>query len=72
MPGVVADTGRGGSEALLSVKEVARELGIATATVYGLCAEGRLTHVRILNVIRVARSDLEAFVATCRGPRPKR
>jgi excisionase family DNA binding protein len=56
---------------LLSVKDVARQLGIATATVYGLCVEGRLRHVRILNVIRVAPSDLAAFVAACRGGRPR-
>jgi excisionase family DNA binding protein len=47
---------------LLSVKDVAQQLGIATATVYGLCADGRLAHVRILNIIRVAKSDLDAFV----------
>ena len=50
----------GTDERPLSVKEVARQLGIATATVYGLCAEGRLPHVRILTVIRVAKSDLDA------------
>jgi hypothetical protein len=30
---------------LLSVKEVAEQLRVATATVYGLCADGRLAHV---------------------------
>jgi hypothetical protein len=38
--------------------------GLATATVYGLCADGRLAHVRILNVIRVGPVDLAAFVAS--------
>jgi excisionase family DNA binding protein len=57
---------------LLSVKEVAEHLAVATATVYGLCADGRLAHVRILNVIRIAPSDLAAFVAACRHPhRPR-
>jgi len=56
---------------LLSVKEVACQLGIATATVYGLCAERRLAHVRILNGIRVAKSDLDAFIASCHSARPK-
>ena len=51
-------------EPLLSVKQVAEQLGIATATVYGLCADGRLAHVRILNVIRIAPSDLGAFIAS--------
>jgi hypothetical protein len=31
-------------------------------TVYGLCAEGTLPHVRILNAIRIAPPDLQAFV----------
>lgn len=58
-----------GGEPLLSVKQVAKQLGVATATVYGLCADGRLAHVRILNVIRVAPVDLAAFVASKRNPR---
>ena len=53
-------------EPLLSVKQVAAQLGIATATVYGLCADGRLAHVRVLSVIRIAPSDLAAFVASQR------
>ena len=60
------------SKPLLSVKEVARRLGIATATVYGLCAEGLLAHVRILNVIKVTPSDLDGFVASRRSARPRR
>jgi excisionase family DNA binding protein len=61
-----------GGEALLSVKQVAKQLGVSTATVYGLCADGRLAHVRILNVIRVAPVDLAAFVASQHHPvRPR-
>jgi excisionase family DNA binding protein len=48
--------------ALLSVSEVARRLGVCSATVYALCARGALRHVRVLNAIRVAPRDLEAFV----------
>jgi len=48
--------------ALLSVRQVAGQLGVCTATVYALCANGELRHVRVLNAIRVAPSDLEAFV----------
>jgi excisionase family DNA binding protein len=44
------------------VKEVGRQLGLSTATVYGLCAAGTLPHVRILNAIRVAQADLVAFI----------
>jgi excisionase family DNA binding protein len=47
---------------LLSVRQVASQLGVCTATVYALCARGALPHVRVLNAIRVAPGDLEAFV----------
>jgi excisionase family DNA binding protein len=53
---------------LLSVRQVAGRLGVCTATVYALCARGALPHVRVLNAIRVALGDLEAFVE---GRRPK-
>ncbi len=44
----------GGEDRLLSVREVAARLGLCTATVYGLCADGALPHVRILNAVRIA------------------
>jgi len=47
---------------LLSVRQVASQLGVCTATVYALCARGALPHARVLNAIRVAQGDLEAFV----------
>jgi excisionase family DNA binding protein len=53
---------RGGRDALLSVRDVAAQLGVCGATVYRLVAEGQLAHVRVLNAIRVAPRDLEAFV----------
>jgi hypothetical protein len=31
--------------------------------VYALCARGELPHVRILNAIRIAPADLDAFIA---------
>jgi hypothetical protein len=37
-------------------------VGVCTATVYRLVAEGQLAHVRVLNAIRVAPRDLEAFI----------
>jgi excisionase family DNA binding protein len=67
-----ADEGQRAQEHLLSVKQVAEQLGVTTATAYALCADGRLAHVRILNVIRIAPSDLAAFVASCHHPaRPR-
>jgi excisionase family DNA binding protein len=47
---------------LLTVREVAALLRVSTATVYELCARGKLRHVRVLNAIRVARCDLLAPV----------
>lgn len=42
----------GGKGRLLTVRDVARVLGVSTATVYRLCEEGRLAHVRVGNAIR--------------------
>jgi hypothetical protein len=53
----------GVQENLLGVAEVARRLGVCTATIYSLCASGELVHVRILNAIRVAPTDLVSFIA---------
>ncbi len=53
---------RGGKDGLLSVREAAEQLGLCTATVYGLCAAGALPHIRILNAIRIAPADLDAFI----------
>ena len=52
----------GGTAALLTVRDVAAQLGVCTATVYQLVGEGQLPHVRVLNAIRVAPRDLAAFV----------
>ena len=57
---------RGGRDGLMSVREAAEHLGLCTATVYGLCADKTLPHVRILNTIRIAPKDLETFIAARR------
>ena len=43
---------------LLSVREVATRLGVCTSTVYKLCAEGKLRHVRVSNAIRISEAVL--------------
>jgi excisionase family DNA binding protein len=53
---------RGVAGALLTVRDVAAQLGVCTATVYRLVGEGQLPHVRVLNAIRVAPGDLAAFI----------
>jgi excisionase family DNA binding protein len=47
------------SERLLSVRQVAARFGVSTSTVYNLCREGKLVHVRVSNTIRVAPEALE-------------
>jgi excisionase family DNA binding protein len=60
---------RENAECLLNVKEVARQLGVCTRTVYELCTGGALPHIRILNAIRIAPADLRKFVAAKRARR---
>ena len=54
----------------MSVREVALRLGVCAATVYALCAQGQLPHVRVLNAIRVTPSDLERFTETWKRRHP--
>ena len=59
-----------GVDMLLTVKEAAAKLKTSTATVYELCASGRLPHLRIsTHSIRIASRDLVRFVRSCRGYR---
>ncbi len=50
------------SGSLLTVAEVAQRLGVCRATVYRICAEGRLGHVRVSNAIRVPEPALAAYL----------
>lgn len=47
---------------LLTVREVAAFLRVSTRTVYAMCAEGRLGHVRVMNAIRVEAAALVALL----------
>ncbi len=47
---------------LLTVGEVAEQLRVCAATVYRLCDQGQLPHVRVLHAIRVDPIDLLAFL----------
>jgi excisionase family DNA binding protein len=53
----------GGRTRLLSVADVADQLGVCGATVYRLCDSGELPHVRIVNSIRIRPADVAAFLA---------
>ena len=46
---------------LLSVRETASLLRVSTSTVYKLCAEGRLQHVRVSNAIRISEAALRRY-----------
>jgi excisionase family DNA binding protein len=50
----------------MNVREVAQSLGVCTAIVYRLVDSGELGHVRIANAIRVAPTDLAAYLSACR------
>jgi excisionase family DNA binding protein len=55
---------------MLSVKETARELGVSVGCVYQLTASGKLPSHRFglgRGTIRVAESDLAAFMQGCRN-----
>jgi excisionase family DNA binding protein len=52
---------------LLTVPEAAARLRVSRATVYRLCAEGHLEHVRISNhAIRIKESAIASYLA-CAG-----
>ncbi len=60
---------------MLSVAQVAEELGISEGLVYGWCQSGRLPHLRLggkrkRGCIRITQADLDAFLATCRREAP--
>jgi excisionase family DNA binding protein len=57
----------GGKGRLLTVRDVTGLLGVSTATIYRLCEQGRLPHVRVGNAIRVLPSDLETFTRSGRS-----
>lgn len=49
-----------------TVQEVADILRVSRATVYTLCAQGKLSHIRVgagRGTIRIRQEDLDAFVA---------
>jgi excisionase family DNA binding protein len=49
-------------ERLLSVREAAERLNISRASLYKLCAQNQVAHVRVGNAIRFAPEDLSGFL----------
>jgi excisionase family DNA binding protein len=58
----LARIGKPFADSLLTAREVAAHLRVSTRTVYTLCEEGKLLHVRIANAIRIEPAALAAFV----------
>jgi excisionase family DNA binding protein len=56
---------------LLTVRQVAKVLGVCPATVYGLCGGGELPHYRVRNAIRVDVMEIEAMLQGSRGKHPR-
>jgi excisionase family DNA binding protein len=52
--------------ALLTVREAALRLRVSPVTVYRLCAEGKLRHMRVSNSVRIAWVDIEIMLDTRR------
>ena len=53
----------------MKVREAAQRLEVSTSIVYGLCAQGRLPHVRVglgRGTIRISEDDLKSFLESCR------
>ena len=51
---------------LLSVRQVAKLLGVCSATVYRLCGRGELHHFRVLNAIRIDPRTVKRFLSESR------
>jgi len=47
---------------LLTIREVGAFLRVSIRTVYTLCEQGRLAHIRIANAIRVEPAALVALI----------
>jgi excisionase family DNA binding protein len=68
LDGTAADGEDGRSaRSLLSVRQVAKLLGVCPATVYRLCEQGKLPHFRLLNAIRIDPGAVKMFLS-----RPRR
>jgi excisionase family DNA binding protein len=52
---------------LLTVRQVAKVLGVCPATVYRLCDRGELAHYRVRHAIRVDITEVKAMLQRSRG-----
>jgi len=47
---------------LLTVEEVATQIGVCKRTIYEWTAEGRLPHFKVGRVLRFRQADIDAFI----------
>ena len=67
LDGMTADGDDGRSaRSLLSVRQVAKLLGVCPATVYALCGQRKLPHHRVLNAIRIDPTAVKRFLSRAR------
>ena len=67
LDGTAADGEVGRSDrSLLSVRQVAKLLGVCPATVYALCEQRKLPHFRVLNAIRIDPKAVKRFLSKSR------
>jgi excisionase family DNA binding protein len=67
LDGMAADSEVGRSVgSLLSVRQVAKLLGVCPATVYALCEQRKLPHFRVLNAIRIDPKAMKRFLVRVR------
>ena len=67
LDGIAADGEDGRSDrSLLSVRQVAKLLGVCAATVYALCEQRKLPHFRVLNAIRIDPKAVKRFLSRAR------
>jgi len=67
LDGLVTDSEvRRSARPLLSVRQVAKLLGVCPATVYALCEQGKLPCFRMLNAIRIDPRAVKKFLARVR------
>ena len=67
LDGTAGDGEDGRSDrSLLSVRQVAKLLGVCPATVYALCRQRKLPHHRVLNAIRIDPTAVKRFLSRAR------
>lgn len=68
LPGAQAARMSSASEPLMTIAAVSAWLNVSPATVYRLCASGKLPHIRVSNAIRIDPDAVAAYIEGRGGP----